>query len=151
MGWMYGRMMVYQRGREMMPYMTVQEILSKVDFDAVFAEYTKHYDEAHKTKVMDIFQKLKEITPAPNGCNMMLSIRAIKENELGDDVVIDSFDCDDKDVFFDVYGKADDYEGLYSIASSAYEDLLGYYVSEDTVTRFSFSQIAAHSLWALDW
>lgn len=130
---------------------TVQEILSKVDFDNVFVEYKKHYEEDHKTKVMDIFQKLKEITPAPNGCNMVLSIRAIKENELGDDVVIDTFDCDDKDVFFDVCGKADDYEGIYSIASSAYEDLLGYYVSEDTVTRFSFSQIAAHILWALEW
>lgn len=131
--------------------MTVQEILSKVDFDNVFMEYKKHYEEEHKGKVMDIFQKLKEITPIPNDCNMVLSIRAIKENELGDDVVIDSFDCDDKDVFFDVYGKADDYEGLYSIASSAYEDLLGYYVSEDTVTRFSFPQIAAHILWALEW
>ena len=131
--------------------MTVQEILSKMDFDAVFAEYTKHYEKDHKTKVMDIFQKLKEITPAPNGCNMVLSIRAIKENELGDDVVIDSFDCDDKDVFFDVYGKADDYEGLYSIASSAYEDLLGYYVSDNTLNRFTPTQIVSHILWALDW
>ena len=131
--------------------MTVQEILSKVDFDAIFAEYTKHYEKDHKTKVMDIFQKLKEITPAPNGCNMVLSIRAIKENELGDDVVIDTFDCDDKDVFFDVYGKADDYEGIYSIASSAYEDLLGYYVSDNTLNRFTPTQIVSHILWALDW
>ena len=98
--------------------MTVQEILSKVDFDNVFVEYKKHYEEDHKEKVMDIFQKLKEITPIPNGCNMVLFIRAIQENESGDDVVTDDFDCDDKDVFFDVYGKADDYEGIYSIASS---------------------------------
>lgn len=131
--------------------MTVQEILSKVDFDNVFMEYKKHYEEEHKGKVMDIFQKLKEITPIPNGCNMVLSIRAIKENELGDDVVIDSFDCDDKDVFFDVYGKADDYEGIYSIASSAYEDLLGYYVSDNTLNRFTPTQIVSHILWALDW
>ena len=131
--------------------MTVQEILSKVDFDNVFMEYKKHYEEEHKGKVMDIFQKLKEITPIPNDCNMVLSIRAIKENELGDDVVIDSFDCDDKDVFFDVYGKADDYEGLYSIASSAYEDLLGYYVSDNTLNRFTPTQIVSHILWALDW
>jgi hypothetical protein len=130
---------------------TVQEILSKVDFDNVFVEYKKHYEEDHKEKVMDIFQKLKEITPIPNDCNMVLSIRAIKENELGDDVVIDSFDCDDKDVFFDVYGKADDYEGLYSIASSAYEDLLGYYVSDNTLNRFTPTQIVSHILWALDW
>ena len=135
----------------MMPYMTVQEILSKVDFDNVFMEYKKHYEEEHKGKVMDIFQKLKEITPAPNGCNMMLSIRAIKENESGDDVVLDTFDCDDKDVFFDVYGKADDYEGIYSIASSTYEDLLGYYVSDNTLNRFTPTQIVSHILWALDW
>ena len=131
--------------------MTVQEILSKVDFDNVFMEYKKHYEEEHKGKVMDIFQKLKEITPAPNGCNMVLSIRAIKENELGDDVVIDTFDCDDKDVFFDVCGKADDYEGIYSITSSAYEDLLGYYVSDNTLNRFTPTQIVSHILWALDW
>ena len=131
--------------------MTVQEILSKVDFDNVFMEYKKHYEEEHKGKVMDIFQKHKEITPIPNDCNMVLSIRAIKENELGDDVVIDSFDCDDKDVFFDVYGKADDYEGIYSIASSAYEDLLGYYVSDNTLNRFTPTQIVSHILWALDW
>ena len=131
--------------------MTVKDIILKTDFEDVFAEYKKHYEEAHKTKVMDIFQKLNEIHPSPNGCRMVLFIRAIQENESGDDVVTDDFDCDDKDVFFDVYGKADDYEGLYSIASSAYKDLLGYYVSEETVTRFSFPQIAAHILWALDW
>ena len=131
--------------------MTVQEILSKVDFDDVFAEYKKHYEEAHRTKVMDIFQKLNEIQSSPNGCHMVLFIRAIRENESGDDVVTDDFDCDDRSVFFDVCGKDDDYEGVYSIASSAYEDLLGYYVSEDTVTRFSFPQIAAPLLWALDW
>ena len=135
----------------MMPYMTVQEILSKVDFDNVFMEYKKHYEEEHKGQVMDRFQKLKHITPIPNDCNMVLSIRAIKENELGDDVVIDSFDCDDKDVFFDVYGKADDYEGIYSIASSTYEDLLGYYVSDNTLNRFTPTQIVSHILWALDW
>ena len=130
---------------------TVQEILSKVDFDNVFVEYKKHYEEDHKEKVMDIFQKLKEIHPSPNGCNMVLFIRAIQENESGDDVVTDDFDCDDKDVFFDVYGKADDYEGIYSIASSAYEDLLGYYVSEETLKRFNLEKIASHILWAMDW
>ena len=130
---------------------TVKDIILKTDFEDVFAEYKKHYEEAHKTKVMDIFQKLNEIHPSPASCRMVLFIRAIRENESGDDVVTDDFDCDDKDVFFDVYGKENDYEGLYSIASSAYKDLLGYYVSEETVTRFSFPQIAAHILWALDW
>ena len=130
---------------------TVKDIILKTDFDGVFAEYKKHYEKDHKTKVMDIFQKLNEIHPSPNGCRMVLFIRAIRENESGDDVVIDDFDCDDRSIFFDVCGKDDDYEGVYSIASSAYEDLLGYYVSDNTLNRFTPTQIVSHILWALDW
>lgn len=130
---------------------TVGEIISKLNFHDVFAEYKKHYEEAHKTKVMDIFRKLKETNPSQNDDNMILFIRAVKENECGDDVAIDTFDCDDKSILFDVCGTADDYEGLYSIASSTYEDLLGYFVSDDTLVKFNSAQIVSHILWALDW
>ena len=130
---------------------TVGELISKTNFDYVFSEYKKHYEEEHKTKVLDIFQKLKEANPSPNYDNTVLFIRAIKENECGDDVVIDTYDCDDKSILFDVCGIADDYEGLYSIASSTYEDLLGYCVNDDTLVKFNSAQIVAHILWALDW
>ena len=116
---------------------TVSEIISEVDFEDVFAEYKKYYEEEHRAKVWDIFKRLKESNPAPNYSNMVLFIRAIKEDECGDDVVIDDFDCDDRTLFFDVCGKDDDYEGLYSIASSTYEDLLGYFVSDDTLAIFN--------------
>ena len=129
----------------------VKEVISKINFDDVFVEYKKHYEEDHRTKVMDIFQKLKGIFPSPNHCNMVLSIRAIRENEFGEDVIINTFNCDDRDVFFDVCGKDDEYEGLYSIASTNYADLLGYFVSDDTLQRFNFAQIVSHILWALDW
>jgi len=131
--------------------MTVSELISKTNADDVWAEYKKHYEEAHSVIISDVFQKLKEMHPAPDCCNMVLYVQAIKENESGDDVVADVFDCDDRSVFFDVWGRADDYDGVYSIASSTYEDLLGYYVSDDTVARFSPAQIMAHILWALDW
>ena len=52
---------------------TVKDIILKTDFDGVFAEYKKHYEKDHKTKVMDIFQKLNEIHPSPNGCRMVFS------------------------------------------------------------------------------
>ncbi len=131
--------------------MTVNELISKTNADDVLAEYKKHYEEAHSVIISDVFQKLKEMHPAPDCCNMVLYVQAIKENESGDDVVADVFDCDDRSVFFDVWGRADDYDGVYSIASSTYEDLLGYYVSDDTVARFSPAQIMAHILWALEW
>lgn len=130
---------------------TVGEIISKVNFEDVFVEYKKHYEEEHQLKIMDIFYKLKETNPCPNYYNMVLFIIAIKENESGEDVVIEHFDCDDRKVFFDVSGKDDNYEGIYSIASSPYEDLLGYYISDETITKFNSAQIVSHILWALDW
>lgn len=130
---------------------TVAEIISQTTFDDVFAEYKKHYEEKHRTKVMNIFQKLKETHSSINYNNMVLFIRAVKENEFGDDAEVETFDCDDKSILFDVCGIADDYEGLYSIASSTYEDLLSFYVSDDTLIKFNFVQVVSHILWALDW
>ena len=130
---------------------TVGEVISGITFEDVFSEYKKHYEKEHRAKIMEVFQNLKEIKPSPNYSNMVLFMQAIKENECGDDVVINSFDCDDSTIFFDVCGKDDDYDGIYSVASSAYEDLLGYFISDDTLARFNSAQIVSHILWALDW
>ena len=130
---------------------TVGEIISTTNFDEVLAEYIKHYEETHRTKVEDVFLKLKEAQPSENNDNMILFIRAIKENAHGDDVVLETFDCDDPSVFFDVCGIADDHDGLYSIASADYGDLLSFFVREDTLERFNSAQIIAHIIWSLDW
>lgn len=130
---------------------TVKEVISRVTFDDVFSEYKKHYSEEHRMKIEEIFQILKNTSPNSNHSNMVLFIRAIKEDENGDDTVIDSFNNCDRDVFFDVCGKDDDYEGLYSIASSAYEDVLGYFICDKTLAEFSSAQIVSHILWSLEW
>lgn len=130
---------------------TVGGIISTTNFDEVLAEYIKHYEEMHRTKVEDVFLKLKEAQPSENNDNMILFIRAIKENAHGDDVVLETFDCDDPSVFFDACGIADEYDGLYSIASADYGDLLSFFVREDTLERFNFAQICAHIIWALEW
>lgn len=129
----------------------VADILSATNFNDVFTEYKKHYEEQHKATVMDIFQKLKTTEPSPNHDHMVLFIRAIKENAQGEDAEMETFDCDDNSILFDVCGIADDWEGLYSIASSSYADLLGYFVRDDTLAKFNAAQIIAHILWALDW
>lgn len=130
---------------------TVGEIISQTNFDEVWEEYIKHDEEEHRTKVVDVFLKLNEAQPSENDDNMILFIRAIKENAHGDDVVLEAFDCDDPSIFFDVCGIADDYDGLYSIASAAYGDLLSFLVREDTLERFNSAQIIAHIIWSLDW
>ena len=130
---------------------TVGEIISQTNFDEVWEEYIKHDEEEHRTKVVDVFLKLNEAQPSENDDNMILFIRAIKENAHGGDVVLEAFDCDDPSIFFDVCGIADDYDGLYSIASAAYGDLLSFLVREDTLERFNSAQIIAHIIWSLDW
>ena len=130
---------------------TVEEIMSATNFDEVWKEYIKHYEETYRAKVEDVFLKLEEAHPSENDDKMVLFIRAIKENAHGDDVLLETFDCDDPSVLFDVCGKADDYEGLYSIASATYGDLLGFFVREDTLAKFNTAQIVAHIIWSLEW
>lgn len=84
--------------------------------------------------------------------NMVIFIRVLKENEQCDeDLVIQEFDNNDSTLMFDVCGEDDQYDGLYSIASSEYEQLLGYYIDPSTIEKFSYSQIIAHILWEIQW
>ena len=130
---------------------TIKDLISDLKFEDVYSEYSKHYDTVHKKIVENVFYTLLKTAPSANDCNMVLFIKAFKENSQGDDELVDTFDCDDKSVFFDVWGIGDDYDGVYSIASSPYKELLSYYVSNETLSRFSSSQIISHILWAIDW
>ena len=130
---------------------TVHDLIATANFEEIFAQYRKHYEELHRSAIWEIFQVLKEIRPSAAASNMVLFIRAIRENDCGDDVVTDTFDCDDRSIFFDVCGKENGDPELYSIASSTYEDILGCFVHDDTLARFTPAQILAHILWSLDW
>lgn len=39
---------------------TVGEIISKTNFDEVWEEYIKHYEETHRTKVTDVFMQFED-------------------------------------------------------------------------------------------
>jgi hypothetical protein len=103
-------------------------------------------------KLKQVYTKLRNIPGKSNLNNMVLFIRVLKENEQSnEDVVIQDFDTNDSTLMFDVSGEDDQYDGLYSIASSEYDELLGYYVEESTLEKFSNSQIIAHILWEIQW
>lgn len=131
---------------------TVKNIILQTDFDSVAKEIEMHYGDEHITRIEQVYTKLKSMDSKTNPSNMVIFIRAIRENERGDDdIVLIDFDPNDSDLAFDVCGEDEQYDGLYSIASSEYGELLGYYIEQSTIDKFSYSQIIAHILWELEW
>ncbi|GEM_PF-5291150 len=131
---------------------TVKEIILNTDLESVVKDVKLHYGEEHINTVKNVYLKLKNMASKKNTSNMVIFIRVLKENARGDeDVVISEFDNNDNSLMFDVCGEDDYYDGLYSIASSDYSELLGYYVAQSTIDKFLNSQIIAHILWEIQW
>lgn len=132
--------------------LTIGDLLFQTDFESIAREFEVHYNHKHIERLREIYLKLKNTPAEQNMYNMVVFIRAIKENEEGDeDVVVEEFDNDDTSIMFDVAGKDNQYDGLYSIASSAQGEILSYYLDQDTLNKFSYAQILAHILWELLW
>lgn len=131
---------------------TVRYINLHTDYESVAKEIKIHYGNEHMEKLKHVYTKLRNIPFKSNSNNMVLFIRVLKENEQSkEDVVIQDFDTNDNTLMFDVCGEDDQYDGLYSIASSEHEELLGYFVDSTTLEKFSYSQIIAHILWEIQW
>lgn len=131
---------------------TVREIVLQTDFESVAKEIKIHYGDEQMKELKHVYSKLSNMPCKSNTNNMVIFIRVLKENEQGnEDIVIQNFDNNDNTLMFDVCGEDDKYDGLYSIASSEYDELLGYYIEQSTVEKFSYSQIIAHILWEIQW
>ncbi|MEN6314094.1 MAG: DUF6557 family protein [Clostridiaceae bacterium] len=131
---------------------TVKDIIQHIDFDTVEKEIKIHHGDDHLEELNHLYLKLCNMPCKKNENNMVIFIRVLKENEQGDeDITIQDFDNNDSTLMFDVCGKDDLYDGLYSIASAKYDELLGFYIESSTIERFSYSQILAHILWEIEW
>ena len=131
---------------------TVKELINKTTYDKVAKEIKYYYGEEYVELIYPVYLKLKSVMQKKNTSNMRIFIRALKENAEGDeDIVINDFDVLDKNIMYDICGVDDLYDGLYSVASSEYSELLGYYVEEETIKKFSSSQIIAHLLFEIEW
>jgi hypothetical protein len=129
-----------------------RDIIINTDFEIVATEIRKHYGHEHIQDMRRVFTKLKNTPYKSNINSMIIFIRALKENEQGDeDIVVQDFESNDTTLTFDVCGEDNKYDGLYSIASSEYDQLLGYYVDQSTIEKFTYSQIIAHILWEIQW
>jgi len=131
---------------------TVKDIIQLTDFESVAKEIKIHYDDEHMEILKQVYSKLCNIPCKCNKNNMVIFIKVINENEQGDkDIDIQNFDNNDNTLIFDVCGEDDQYDGLYSIASSELDELLGYYVEQSTIEKFEYAQIIAHILWEIQW
>jgi len=103
---------------------TVKDLILKTDFDLIAKDIERHHGNEHIPKIKLIYDQLSTMSSKQNLSNMMLFIRALKENEQGDeDVVVEHFDSNDTTLWFDVCGQDNNYDGLYSISSSDYAEL----------------------------
>jgi len=131
---------------------TVRDIILHTNFLSVAEEIKIHYGDEHMQKLENVYKILRDTPFKTNTYNMVIFIRVLKENEQdNEDVVIQDFNNNDNTLMFDVCGEDDQYDGLYSIASSEYDELLGYYVAQSTIEKFTYTQIIAHILWEIEW
>ncbi len=131
--------------------LTIKEVVTHTGFSSIATEFEIHYGGEHLSTIKSVYDKLLNTPSESNKSNMIVFIRTLKENEHGEYEVVEEYENNDNTLWFDVSGEDNKYDGLYSIASSEYGELLGYYVDQSTIERFSYAQILAHIIWEIEW
>lgn len=131
---------------------TFKQLIIDTDFSKVWECIARHYEirkeismDNFKDKYMDLYEKLTTLTPAENSKNMYIYINVFKDDGNDDYYCPDSFDENDKELYFDVSGKDDEWCG-YSIVNCSFEKWLSFYIDEDTLAKLSNPNIIAHCL-----
>lgn len=134
--------------------MTILDLIKKCPYPDVEKKLKFHYDdydEVKAEKFCKLYLDLSNMTIKNiiDG-EWYLHIAAFRVEEDAD-YVVNVFDENDKELYFDVsvYQKGDDL--LYSIASSPHEEFLQYIIAEDTLKKYTPESILAHALWELTW
>jgi len=131
---------------------TLKQLIMDTDFNQVWECIARHYEiraevtiDNYKGKYKDLYEKLATLKPTDNSKNMYIYINVFKDDGNDDYYCPDSFDENDKELYFDVSGKDDEWCG-YSIVNCGFERWLGFYIDEDTLAKLSHPNIIAHCL-----
>ena len=130
---------------------TLKQLILETEYDNVWECLTKHYEIKKKSSIKsykNLYQKFITLTPKENKDNMFIYINVFKDDGNDDYFCPDTFDENDKELFFDVCGKDDKWCG-YSLVACAFEDWLGFYINEETLIKLSYPHIIAHCLWEM--
>jgi|GEM_PF-669443 len=127
--------------------MKIIDILKLCDFENVEKQIIFHYGNDDLDKYRNLYRKLKNIKIEKNlTTNSYIGITVRQKNEDGTDPAIEASNKNDENIYFDVNGFETDDELLHSIAALSYEEFLQYGIEEETLSRFSYESILAHSL-----
>lgn len=130
--------------------MTISDLVNQCSYQDVERELSLYYDNIDTESFQRLYWELRDKKiKHPINTEWHLYITARRMQDDGVDPVVDSFDENDKDIYFDVsiFKKGSDL--LYSICSSSFEDFLQYVIDENVFEKFTSESILAHALWEL--
>ena len=130
--------------------MTVSNLLKLCSYENIEKKLKLLYDDVNTEEFRKLYLYLSEMTiNKPIEENFYISITAYKITDNENTLVVDLFDEDDKELYFDVSGYEIGKEILYSITTMSYEDFLQSHIDKNTYDKFSPESILAHALWEI--
>ncbi len=128
--------------------MTIREILDATNTEKILYQMALHYGYENQIKYRYLCSELRKKVFTVNAEKMIIHIDVYGEKE-GDYFLIEEFNENDINLYFDVSAKQQEDEMVYSIAAIKYEEFLNYDIDQDTLNKLSFESILAHCLWEI--
>lgn len=130
---------------------TIENIIKETKFEIVYQDYAKHYDVKYKYTIKKVYDELKSSISNVYRNTPIIYITAYIDNGKDKVIQVCEFDFDNADLCFDISVKIVGDNDIYSLCGMEYSDLLGCYIDEDTLSKYTASQIIALILWEIDW
>lgn len=129
--------------------MNVKQLIMNTSFDDVMKVISIHYGSEEKVQQRELYEKLKIMEAAPNIWHFTIFVNAFlcSDNDENEEIRLTVFDEYDSNLYFDVSAFEENDEYAYSITATPYKELLGYEISDETISLFSDTSILAHVLW----
>lgn len=130
--------------------MKIMDLLNLCHYEDIEKKIVLYYGDKELDEYRKLYQSLKDMTIKNLLIkDLYIGITVRKQNEEGTDPAVDIYNENDPNIYFDVSGFQTDVEMLHSIAALSYEEFLQYGIEEDTLAKFSYESILAHSLWEI--
>lgn len=129
--------------------MNVKQLIMNTSFDDVMKVISIHCGSEEKVQQRELYEKLKIMEAAPNIGHFTIYVNAFlcSDNDENEEIRLTVFDEYDSNLYFDVSAFEENDEYAYSITATPYKELLGYEISDETISLFSDASILAHVLW----
>lgn len=130
---------------------TLKQLIEITEFDKVWDVILKHYViglnylKYSKDSYAIFYKSLIALSADVNKDNMVIYIKILKEDSNDDYYFPENYDENDRDLFFDVCGKDNNWD-CYALEGSRFEEWLGYYIDEDTLSKLTIPSIIGHCI-----